>query len=351
MHSNHAAEIVVSESPSRFFVRGKTGQDGITVAQMHGDCRVLATHPHNLTCQAALLLDRPKDGRQLFLDARKRDHHAVATIAQAAARVIFPQHFVKHLDRLGYVLGRCRAVCCLDPFGYPHLRGRINGGVKGHTAVSHFSEMDVGLLAEKLGEGLQILAQPIHGDCRGVIAAIDVKAVIHCTPSTVQGKIINSLAYSERPLRRARARWSIDPSFASKAAEQAARIAGVLTLWENVWAQELSAEAMANGIELAQFYLSEAARLADAAIVSAEIEKAETLRKWLLGPSWPHAQILPSEVVRHAPIRALRESPAAKAALATLEKHGWVVRLPEGTEVRGVARKEAFHIVRAGDAF
>lgn len=107
---------------------------------------------------------------------------------------------------------------------------------------------------------------------------------------------------------------------------------------------------MAAGIELAQFYLSEAARLADAAIVSAEIEKAETLRKWLLGPSWPHPQILPSEVVRHAPIRALRESPAARSALATLEKHGWVVRLPEGAEVRGVARKEAFQIVRAGDA-
>ncbi|PJN95518.1 hypothetical protein CNY89_08025 [Amaricoccus sp. HAR-UPW-R2A-40] len=39
-------------------------------------------------------------------------------------------------------------------------------------------------------------------------------------------------------------------AYASKAAEQAARIAGVLTLWENVWEQELSAEAMAAGIEL-----------------------------------------------------------------------------------------------------
>lgn len=138
-------------------------------------------------------------------------------------------------------------------------------------------------------------------------------------------------------------------AYASKAAEQAARIAGVLTLWEDLAAQELSAEAMAAGIELAQFYLSEAARLADAAIVSAEIEKAETLRKWLL-TSWPHPEILPAEVVRHAPIRALRESPAARAALAILEKHGWVIRLPEGSEVRGAMRKEAFRIVRAGDA-
>lgn len=138
-------------------------------------------------------------------------------------------------------------------------------------------------------------------------------------------------------------------AYASKAAELAARIAGALTLWEDLGAQELSAEAMAAGIELAQFYLSEASRLADAAIVSAEIEKAETLRKWLLA-SWPHAEILPGDVIQRAPIRALRESPAARVALAILEKHGWVVRLPEGSEVRGAMRKEAFRIVRAGDA-
>lgn len=106
---------------------------------------------------------------------------------------------------------------------------------------------------------------------------------------------------------------------------------------------------MAAGIELAQLYLAEASRLADAAIISAEIEKAETPRKWLL-TSWPHPEILPAEVVRHAPIRALRESPAARAALAILEKHGWVIRLPEGSDVRDVMRKEAFRVVRAADA-
>jgi hypothetical protein len=59
---------------------------------------------------------------------------------------------------------------------------------------------------------------------------------------------------------------------ASKAAEQAARIAGVLTLWRDLEAQNVQPSDMADAITLAQFYLSEASRLASAATVSAEID-------------------------------------------------------------------------------
>ncbi len=100
------------------------------------------------------------------------------------------------------------------------------------------------------------------------------------------------------------------------------------------------------GIDLAQFYLGEAVRLANAATVSAEIERAEALRKWLL-KSWPEETILLREVMRLGPARgALQESPKAKAAIALLESHGWLFRLPEGTVVRGAARKDAWRIVR-----
>ncbi|MCL1629964.1 YfjI family protein [Roseibaca sp. V10] len=58
---------------------------------------------------------------------------------------------------------------------------------------------------------------------------------------------------------------------ASKAAEQAARIAGVLTLWRDLQAPAVEACDMADAIALAQFYLSEASRLASAATVSAEM--------------------------------------------------------------------------------
>lgn len=134
---------------------------------------------------------------------------------------------------------------------------------------------------------------------------------------------------------------------ASKTAEQAARIAGVLTLWRNLHAPDVQVGEMNDAIMLAQYYLAEASRLTSAALVSAEIDRAEALRKWL--ESWPKAEILVRDVVRLGP-NPLRESPKARAALAILEKHGWLTRLEAGTVVRGAARAEAWAIVRgAGD--
>jgi hypothetical protein len=133
---------------------------------------------------------------------------------------------------------------------------------------------------------------------------------------------------------------------ASKAAEQAARIAGVLTLWRDLDAQQVQPSDMADAITLAQFYLSEASRLASAATVSAEIDKADALRKWLL-ESWSHPDVMTRDVVQFGP-NTLRETPKAWAALGILEKHGWLVRLEAGTVVRGAARVEAWRIVRGG---
>jgi hypothetical protein len=134
--------------------------------------------------------------------------------------------------------------------------------------------------------------------------------------------------------------------YASKAAEQAARIAGVLTLWRNLDAPAVTARDMADGIGLAQFYLSEAKRLADAATVSDKIDQAETLRRWLL-KDWPNRETTVRDVVRLGP-NALRESPKARAALGILEQHGWLIRLEPGTVVRGAARAEAWRIVEGG---
>lgn len=133
---------------------------------------------------------------------------------------------------------------------------------------------------------------------------------------------------------------------ASKAAEQAARIAGVLTLWRDLEAVKVEGRNMADAIDLAQFYLSEASRLASAALVSSEIDKAEKLRRWLL-ESWEYPEIMVRDVVRLGP-NALRESLKARAALGILEKHGWLVPMDPGTVVRGAARAEAWAIVRGG---
>lgn len=135
---------------------------------------------------------------------------------------------------------------------------------------------------------------------------------------------------------------------ASKSAEQAARIAGVLTLWRDLDALQVEGADMANAIELARFYLLEARRMAEIASVSAEIDRAEQLRRWLI-EQWQEPEVLVRDVQNRGP-NALRESPKARAALSILEKHGWLVRLDPGTVVRDSSRKEAWRVVRSGGA-
>lgn len=134
--------------------------------------------------------------------------------------------------------------------------------------------------------------------------------------------------------------------FASKAAEQAARIAGVMTLWCNLKAKSVQASDMANAIELSRFYLSEASRLESASCVSKDTDNAEKLRIWLV-ETWQHAEITTREVVQKGP-NSLRISKKARAALCLLEEFGWLQRLPSQIAIRGRSRKEAWQIVRGG---
>ena len=134
--------------------------------------------------------------------------------------------------------------------------------------------------------------------------------------------------------------------YASKSAEQAGRIAGVLTMWRDLNATTVTPKDMANAIALAQFYLSEAVRLADAATVSQAIDHAETLRKWLL-EVWSEPEILVRDVVRRGP-NQLRESPKAGKALDLLAHHGWITPLEQGTIIRGAARAKSWRIVKGG---
>lgn len=135
--------------------------------------------------------------------------------------------------------------------------------------------------------------------------------------------------------------------YASKAAEQAARIAGVLTLWADLDAPEVTPQTMGWGVTLAQFYLSEARRLAEAALVSEETAKAEQLRKWLV-ESWEHDEVLPSEAMNRGPYK-MRERKRLDGPLNMLVRAGYLVPMEPGTVVRGSSRKEAYRIVRASD--
>lgn len=131
---------------------------------------------------------------------------------------------------------------------------------------------------------------------------------------------------------------------ASKSPEQAARIAAVLTLWEDLQAQVVNVRMMEYGITLARYYLYEAKRLSDASAISVETSNAEELRRWLQ-ERWETDMITARDLAQFGPNR-LRETKLLKALLAILEAHGWVTKLAEGTEVGGVPRKQAWKIWR-----
>ena len=133
---------------------------------------------------------------------------------------------------------------------------------------------------------------------------------------------------------------------ASKIAEQAARIAGVLTLFENLDAPSVPLRHVADAITLARYYLGEALRLSQLATLSAEVARAEALRKWLLD-TFPHDEVLLRDVQNGGPTRALREGPKARVALTLLERNGWLVPMEPGAVVRGKVRKEAWRVDRS----
>jgi len=144
--------------------------------------------------------------------------------------------------------------------------------------------------------------------------------------------------------QRAGGRLEHITGFASKAAEHAVRLAGVLTVYTNPKALEISPEYMKNGIALADWYISEAVRLRDAASLSSDTTQAETLRVWLVS-KWAEPYVSVRAIVNRGP-NSLRESKLVRKIIAPLEVNGWLIRIPDGAEVLGEKSREAWRVVR-----
>jgi len=133
---------------------------------------------------------------------------------------------------------------------------------------------------------------------------------------------------------------------ANKIPEHAARLAGVLSLFEDLNTPELDEHALGRGIKLAQWYLGEALRLAEVGAVSDEVRLGETLLAWLQ-ESWPHKAddggrlISPPDVYSAGP-NSIREKAVAQKALGVLVDHGWLIKLEGSQKVNGVTRREVY---------
>jgi hypothetical protein len=107
--------------------------------------------------------------------------------------------------------------------------------------------------------------------------------------------------------------------FAAKAAEHAARIAGVVTIVEDLHAREIGLLAMQAAVTLADWYVSEALRLKQAGRTDPKLLRAAKLLEWL--ESQPDGKASISTILTHGP-NAMRTKDAVEEALKILAAHG-----------------------------
>lgn len=204
----------------------------------------------------------------------------------------------------------------------------------------HSAESDQALVAytQRLGNLLRADLQLAEGSRNELELP-----VLEMTPEALRllREFANTLERKQAP----GCELSEDTAFASKAAEQAARIAGVLAVYAGD--SNVTPERMACGIELADWYLSEAVRLKDGASISADVRKAEKLRVWLM-ERWSEDFIATTMIVQ-AGAANIKTASEARAIIPHLTKTGWLIPQEGGAVVQGKHRKEAWQIVRRAD--
>lgn len=126
---------------------------------------------------------------------------------------------------------------------------------------------------------------------------------------------------------------------ANKAPEHAARLAGVLSVIRGTTV--ISTDELQAAIELMNYYLIDALRIADTGILNQDIKDAAALLDWLQKNH--HYLIYPALVYQYGPVRRLREKKTALAAIEILEKHGWLDRT-KPMIVGGKQRREVWRL-------
>jgi len=129
---------------------------------------------------------------------------------------------------------------------------------------------------------------------------------------------------------------------ASKALEQACRIAGVLTVIEHgMGARMVSAASLASGINLIQWYLAEALRIRAVTVVPPAVTDAEELMVWLAERGIKRFRS--RDILKDGPNR-LRCKTAFADAIGILVASGHLAALPVGTEIDGVKCRKSWEV-------
>lgn len=115
---------------------------------------------------------------------------------------------------------------------------------------------------------------------------------------------------------------------AGKSPEQACRIAGVMTLWDDLMAKEISGKVMADAIQIARYHLRESVRNGDKEAISQEAQRANQLQKWLA--ERPKIEHINARMIGGS-WRVVTETGKLIAIFNLLVEHGWLVKDPESS--------------------
>ena len=131
-------------------------------------------------------------------------------------------------------------------------------------------------------------------------------------------------------------------AFGAKLGEHAGRLAAVLTVYADPDAIEVPAAMMACGITLAQHYAAEMLRLQGASTVSPDLRLAARLLAWWQARPDPRCHA--AAIYQRGP-SAVRDNSTARRIVGILEEHGFVRRLPAGTELDDGPRRDAWELL------
>jgi len=129
--------------------------------------------------------------------------------------------------------------------------------------------------------------------------------------------------------------------FANKAPEHALRLAGILTLFRDLKAEELGLNEVKAGIELTKFYLDEALRLRHSSQADPDIALAKKLLEW----AHQQGQYIPlTKIYQNGP-NPIRDKKSAKKVVAILVQHGLFRKIEGGKEIDGQNHREVYEVI------
>ena len=131
---------------------------------------------------------------------------------------------------------------------------------------------------------------------------------------------------------------------ANKAAEQVLRIAGVLTLFEDIETTSITHENIERGIALVTYYLDEALRFSDVVVSDPKLTLAQQVLEWMHRENkTKDIKVFPLSLIYQRGPKKIRDATKAREIMKILMEHEAIL-FHQNQEIEGKVAKEAWSL-------